>query len=184
MKTKVRSRFTMILVVAFFFASFGLAGALIFFGWKPTAMRNSGELLSPPISLLETKIVLASGESLTWESADRQWQILVPSNSACSTSCDELADILHRVVLTQGKNSERVKILWLDQLPNNVDQVAQLTAAKITAQPLQGAGPDSPFGQQYVYFIDPNGFLVMRYRPGFDPTGMRKDLARLLKVTE
>ena len=32
-----------------------------------------------------------------------------------------------------------------------------------------------------VYFVDPGGFLVMRYAPGFDPSGMRKDLARLLK---
>jgi hypothetical protein len=32
-----------------------------------------------------------------------------------------------------------------------------------------------------VYLIDPNGFLVMQYRPGFDPSDLRKDLARLLK---
>jgi hypothetical protein len=32
-----------------------------------------------------------------------------------------------------------------------------------------------------VYFVDPGGFLAMRYRPGFDPNGLRKDLARLLK---
>ena len=32
-----------------------------------------------------------------------------------------------------------------------------------------------------VYLIDGRGFLVMRYAPGFDPSGLRKDLARLLK---
>ena len=39
-------------------------------------------------------------------------------------------------------------------------------------------------GSLAVYLIDPNGFLVMRYAQGFDPSGLRKDLARLLKVTE
>ncbi|MCW0416325.1 hypothetical protein NB689_002079 [Xanthomonas sacchari] len=33
-----------------------------------------------------------------------------------------------------------------------------------------------------VYVIDPNGFVVLRYAPGFDPAGLRADLAKLLKL--
>ena len=33
-----------------------------------------------------------------------------------------------------------------------------------------------------VYVIYPNGFVVLRYPPGFDPAGLRTDLARLLKL--
>jgi hypothetical protein len=33
-----------------------------------------------------------------------------------------------------------------------------------------------------VYVIDPNGFVILRYPPGFDPAGLRADLARLLKL--
>ncbi len=33
-----------------------------------------------------------------------------------------------------------------------------------------------------VYVIDPNGFLILRYPPGFDPGGLRADLAKLLKL--
>ena len=32
-----------------------------------------------------------------------------------------------------------------------------------------------------VYLADPNGWLVLRYAPGFDPSGLRKDLSRVLK---
>jgi hypothetical protein len=32
-----------------------------------------------------------------------------------------------------------------------------------------------------VYLADPNGWLVLRYAPGFEPSGLRKDLGRLLK---
>jgi hypothetical protein len=30
--------------------------------------------------------------------------------------------------------------------------------------------------------IDPNGFVVLRYAPGFDPVGLRADVAKLLKL--
>ncbi len=33
-----------------------------------------------------------------------------------------------------------------------------------------------------VYVIDPNGFVILRYAPGFDPGGLRQDLAKLLKL--
>lgn len=33
-----------------------------------------------------------------------------------------------------------------------------------------------------VYVIDPNGFVILRYAPGFDPAGLRADLVKLLKL--
>ena len=33
-----------------------------------------------------------------------------------------------------------------------------------------------------VYVIDPNGFVILRYAPGFDPAGLRTDVAKLLKL--
>ena len=40
---------------------------------------------------------------------------------------------------------------------------------------------DDPRGVP-VYLIDPNGFVILRYPPGFDPAGLRADLAKLLKL--
>ena len=34
-----------------------------------------------------------------------------------------------------------------------------------------------------IYFVDPLGNLMMRYRPGVKPADMRKDLERLLKYS-
>jgi hypothetical protein len=33
-----------------------------------------------------------------------------------------------------------------------------------------------------VYVVDPNGFVILRYAPGFDPAGLRADLAKLTKL--
>jgi hypothetical protein len=32
-----------------------------------------------------------------------------------------------------------------------------------------------------VYLVDPDGYLVLHYPPGFDPAGVRKDLGKLVK---
>ena len=32
-----------------------------------------------------------------------------------------------------------------------------------------------------VYLADPNGYLILRYAPGFNPSGLRKDLSRVVK---
>ena len=40
---------------------------------------------------------------------------------------------------------------------------------------------DDPAGTP-VYVVDPHGFVVLRYAPGFDPGGLRTDVARLLKL--
>ena len=41
--------------------------------------------------------------------------------------------------------------------------------------------PSHPAGTP-VYVVDPHGFVVLRYAPGFDPGGLRMDVARLLKL--
>ena len=33
-----------------------------------------------------------------------------------------------------------------------------------------------------AWLVDPNGFVFMRYAPGFDPGDLRTDLARMLKI--
>lgn len=33
-----------------------------------------------------------------------------------------------------------------------------------------------------VYVIDPNGFVIQRFAPGFDPADLRSDVAKLLKL--
>ena len=33
-----------------------------------------------------------------------------------------------------------------------------------------------------AWLVDPNGFVFMRYAPGFDPGDLRADLSRMLKI--
>jgi hypothetical protein len=81
-----------------------------------------------------------------------------------------------------GHRADNVEILWLGKPPAEVQGFPALRV--LAPQPsLRATLPavDDPAGTP-VYVIDPNGFVIMRYAPGFELAGLRKDLATLLKL--
>ena len=185
MTSRLRSRSTLLLVVALFFTSFGIALYLIYSGWRPTATRNAGELLQPPVELGTLGLQRADGTSYPeWEPDRRLWRVVVLPPAGCGEPCLKLSDSLYRVWVSEGRHADRVQVLWFGEVPAQAP--AYRAFQPMAASPaLRATLPAShEDGSLAVYLIDPNGFLVMRYAPGFDPSGLRKDLARLLKVTE
>ena len=185
MTTLLRSRTTLLLVVALFFTSFGIALYLIYSGWRPTATRNAGELLAQPIELGTLGLAHADGNPYPeWEREKRLWRVVVMPPAACGDPCLRLSDSLYRVWISEGRRADRVQVLWFGEVPAQAPEYRAFLPM-VASPALRAKLPAShEEGSLAVYLIDPNGFLVMRYAPGFDPTGLRKDLARLLKVTE
>jgi hypothetical protein len=185
MNPVLRSRATLLLVVALFFVSFGIAVFLIYSGWRPVATRNAGELLQPPVELGSLGLRHADGRPYPeWGGERRLWRVVVLPPADCGEPCLRLSDMLYRVWVAEGRHADRVQVLWFGDVPAQAPEYrAFLPMAPSPA--LRATLPASHVdGSLAAYLIDPNGFLVMRYEPGFDPSGLRKDLARLLKVTE
>jgi len=180
-QSKLRSRLILLLIVAMFFSSFGIAAYLRFTGWRPAGSKNFGELLQPPKDLGAIALRRADGSTYAWAPDDERWQVVFVAPADCGAPCVRMLDTLDRVWQTQGRQAARVQVLWFGELPAEAPVFAGLVpmAANpdfVAALP-EASRPDA----LPVYFVDPGGFLVMRYAPGFDPSGMRKDLARLLK---
>lgn len=179
--SKTRSRLTLLLVAVFFLGSFGVAAGLFFGGWKPEQTRNFGEMFDPYPRLQDLALVRADGQAWRWQPAERQWHIIVPAPADCGASCAELLDVLHRVWLSEGRHAERLRVLWFGELPVPAPQFSGLVPMAPSAE-LQALLPDTSHPDALpVYLADPNGYLVLRYAPGFDPSHLRKDLGRLLK---
>ena len=102
--------------------------------------------------------------------------------AGCAQECVTLSQQLDTVWRLFGHNADNVEILWLGTPP--VQAVATPARRVLRADVATRArlpGVDDPAGTP-VYVVDPNGFVVLRYAPGFDPGGLRADLARLLKL--
>lgn len=179
--SQLRSRLILLLIVAAFFSSFGIAAFLRFTGWTPDAGRNVGELLAPPRALSGLSLQRADGSAFAWKPDTNTWRILVVPAPGCTVACSKLADALHRVWLLQGRKADRLEVLWFGPLPaegrvfRNLIQM-QPDPALAAALPEPSRADALP-----VYVADPEGYLVLHYRAGFDPAGLKKDLGKVLK---
>ncbi|MDQ3229547.1 MAG: hypothetical protein M3Q13_07405 [Pseudomonadota bacterium] len=179
---RTRNRGMLIALIVIFLGSFIVAGALRFSGWRPDAMKNKGELLQPPGDLRNARPVLADGSEYSWKPAERIWRIALAPPENCTSECVELARQLDLVWRLFGRQADRVHVLWIG---------APITGAiPLPTQRLLRSSPSLRAGLPRVddakgvpvYVIDPNGFVILRYAPGFDPADLRTDMARLLKL--
>jgi hypothetical protein len=178
---KTRSRLTLLLIAVFFLGSFGVAAALFFGGWKPSETRNIGEMLDPYPDLRDLDLRRADGQAWTWQPAQRHWHIIVAPPADCGAPCWQMLDALHRVWLSEGRHADKLEVLWFGELPSRAPNFPGLVPMQASAA-LQARLPDLARPDALpVYLADPNGYLVLRYPPGFNPSGLRKDLGRVLK---
>ncbi|KAA2283985.1 hypothetical protein [Arenimonas fontis] len=178
---KTRSRLTLLLVAVLFLGSFGIAAGLFFGGWKPGQTRNLGQMLDPYPRLQDLPLSRADGQAWRWRPEERHWHVVVPVPADCGASCVRLLDALHRVWLSEGRHADRLKVLWFGELPASAPAFGGLVPMAASAE-LLALLPDTPRPDALpVYLADPNGYLVLRYAPGFDPSHLRKDLGRVLK---
>jgi len=179
---RTRNRGMLIAIAAIFLGSFIVAGALRFSGWRPDAMKNKGELLQPPGDLRNARPVLADGSEYAWNPTARTWRIALAPPQDCTSECIELARELALIWQLFGRQADRVHVLWIGSPPAGAARLQ--TQRLLRPSPALRAGlprVDDPRGVP-VYVIDPNGFVILRYAPGFDPAGLRTDMARLLKL--
>ncbi|WP_243708011.1 hypothetical protein [Luteimonas arsenica] len=179
-----RNRALLVLIVVVFFGSALVAGALRFSGWRPEGLKNHGELLQPPADLRQIAPRLADGGEYPWNPIERTWRILVAPPADCTDACVGLSHDIDKVWRLFGHNADHVHILWVGEPPegalrNRVWHVVE-PMPELTAQ-LPGVEAGGPQGAP-VYVVDPNGFVILHYAPGFDPGHLRTDMARLLKL--
>lgn len=177
-----RNRTMLIALVVLFVGSFLVAGALRFSGWRPEGLKNKGELLQPYGDLRGVVPRLAQGGEYAWDPQARLWRIAVAPPAGCGAPCVALSRELDTVWQLFGRNADHVHLLWIGEPPagavrNASTRVLQDDPALRARLPRLQDAAGVP-----VYVIDPNGFVILRYAPGFDPADLRTDVARLLKL--
>jgi len=182
-----RNRMLLLAIAALFFGSLLLAGILRFSGWHPPATKAHGELLQPPADLRKVTPLESNGSVYRWNPAQRNWRIVLAPPADCVQACVQLGRQLLTVWQLMGADAEHLQVLWIGEPPRELPRggalhILQSDPALLAGLPRLHPAPGEPRDGVPVYVIDPNGFVVLRYPPGFDPSGLRADLAKLLKL--
>lgn len=176
-----RNRLMLLGVAAIFLLPIAIAWLVNLSGGRPAA-RTHGELLQPPVGLRDLTPHLIGGQDYAWVPQERRWRVLVAPPADCGDPCRVLARELDLVWRLFGRKADHVDLLWLGAPPEGTTRNAATRVLR--ADPaLRARLPraDDPAGVP-VYVVDPNGFVILRYAPGFDPGGLREDMAKLLKL--
>ncbi len=181
MTPKTRSRLTLLLIAVLFFGSFGLALLLHYSGWEPARTRNHGEFVEPAIDLREIVLRRSDGSEYPWRPQSGVWRVLVVAPEDCGTPCVALIETLYRVWFGEGRHADSLDVLWMGEVPGAAPNFRRFVPVR--SDPAVLAALPEPVSALAlpVYVLDPSGYLVLRYAPGFDPSGLRKDLYRLIK---
>lgn len=146
---------------------------------QPQGGLQHGELLLPLHRLEPLPLNTVDGKPFDNTIFHGRWTLLYHSEH-CAADCQQMLSLLQRVRLAQGQSMAQVqRVLVLAALPTD-NETAPLVAS---APDLYVASASRwPLESGYVYLLDPQGNLVMRYPPGFEPRGLLKDLRRLLRL--
>ena len=173
-------RTALVLMLALFLLPVLVATGLYLTGWRPESTGNYGELLQPPRALPAG--VLADTE--------HRWMMVYVAGAACDTECTRAIDQMRRVHVLLNKEMDRVGRIALvpGGRPDPVlaAAVADYPDMRLLAADagLRASFPGSdPSAPGRLYLMDPAGNVMMRYAPGFQAGGVKKDLERLLKYS-
>lgn len=181
-KTTARNKRTLTIVAVAFLGTFLVAGILRFSGWRPAGLKAKGELLQPAVDVHLIQPKLADGTPYVWNPVTRTWRILVVAPENCGAPCTQWAGKLDTLWQILGKDAPRVDVLWWNTVPEGAPVASHQRALQadpaLLAKLPRAQDPAGPV----TYILDPNGFVVLRYKPGTDPGDVRTDLSRLLKL--
>lgn len=180
--SRVRSRLSLLLIVAVFAVPILAALVLNLTGWMPGHSRNFGEVVHPPVALRDIGFVHAS-DARTHLGNDRQvWTLLVRVPAACDAACWQRVAVLGNVRTSLGRNAGKLQLLLLEREPPPAqrDALASFAFAAPTT-PLPGRLSAPLAGGPELWLVNPHGLAEMRYAPGFVPAQLRKDLGKLVR---
>jgi len=192
------SRRKLLLLAALFVLPMLVAYALYYSGWRPAAVHPHGELVQPARPVADAALVLLEGKPMRFSELRGKWTLVTFSAAECLKPCEHNLTKIRQVIAAQGKDADRVQSVlvvtdgraldWLHYAVKDYPGMRVVTgpAESVTALAREFTLPaGSPLDNlNRVYLVDPLGNLMMSYPADADPTGMRKDLAKLLRVSQ
>ena len=192
------ARRKLLLLAALFVLPMLVAYALYYSGWRPETVHPHGELVQPARPVADAALVLLDGKPIRFSELRGKWTLVTFSAAECLKPCERNLTKMRQVIAAQGKEANRLQSVlvvtdgkaldWLryaiQDYPGMRAVVGPPEAVDALAREftLPAGGPLDNLNR--VYLMDPLGNFMMSYPADADPTGMRKDLARLLRISQ
>lgn len=186
------SRLKLLLIAAVFAAPIIAAGVLTAIGWQPGAKGN-GQPVLPQRNFVEqaVRVDLADGAGYPWRDSEPRLTLVAFAGPACAKHCVATLTAMAAARVTLNRNAPRLRLLLVGTPPAD--------ATIIHGRLALGANPDAmwPVGTDIdgklasfvptvpdsvsALLVESNGTALSYYPAGFDTTGLRKDLQKVIR---
>jgi len=196
--TRKSGRRQLMLLFLLFVLPVAIAYMLYFGGWRPDQTRNYGELVVPPRPVGEMILKGLDGKSQALTDFRGKWLLVYVGPASCPTVCMDNLYKMRQVRAAQAKDAPRLERLFIVTVPDGLATLPsrlrdhpglQVLVSDASTLPilsrlfaLPSGAPPAELGR--IYVIDPLGNFMMSYPPDADPSRMRKDMVRLLQVSQ
>ncbi len=197
----IRTKWQLILIMAVAIGT-PLASTLLFYFAPPAQTTNAGEFIEPA--------PLPAGVLPATDSRDAHWYLMSVAAANCDEKCRLRLCVMHQVRLVNLGESERLDKVWLvadaqtvpetlamnsacgQDLPaattvgETVDVLKDVIVVAANAQALAALPqPSRPKSHHdYIYVVDPQGRIMMRYGDDQPVKDIAKDMRRLLRLSQ
>lgn len=194
---KRNSNRKLLLVVLFLFVLPALASFTLYFTeWRPSSGVNHGELIVPAREIEDRSMQDIDDKTVKFSVLKGKWTMVYFDSAECNDACMSQLYFMRQTHASQGKNFDKVQRLFVlsdtnsaiklkSKLSEYPDMLVWKADKAATMKLMQDFGLDAQptENKRSIYLLDPQGNLMMRYAPGAQPAGVRKDLERLLKYS-
>ena len=164
-----------------------IASYVAYYGWRPEARTNYGELLDPVVAP-EVTAERLDGAAFHLGELRGRWVLLVVETASCEARCERVLYATRQARTIQGREQDRVARVLL--LPTGAPQPpAELLAIHPGMIVVRGdlrqwkAFPAINRAGADIYIVDPHGNFVLRYPADPDIRRLAKDLERVLRAS-
>jgi hypothetical protein len=185
-----RGRCKLLLVLAVCAAPL-LASYFTYYVIKPQSRNNYGTLIDPrdyPIPVLGT--IALDGNPVKLQDYQGKWVLLQVAGGDCAEICQQHLFAMRQLRLMQGKDMERIELVWLITDAQPLDTMLMreydgIDMLRVDARLLQAWLPveAGSSAADHLYMIDPRGNLMMRFPKDADPSRIKKDITKLLRAS-
>lgn len=141
---------------------------------------NKGEFVQPP------RLLDAAAIGLAPDYFAHHFTLVYVSGAECAADCRGALQVMRGTQLALGEQTRELQRLYLSQGILAADMTQG--DAGLTGRDVHGAtalqGFDGADASKYIYLVDRNGYVVLRYALSQDPKFILIDLRHLLGASE
>jgi len=169
-----------------------IASYFTYFVVRPAGTGTAySALIQPAVAMPPVPARLLDGSQKPLRSLVGQWLLVVVDGGACAQACEKRLYLQRQMREMTGRQADRIDKLWLvvDDAPLSPALQQALTATPamtilrlprdVVAAWLKPA-PGQAL-EDHVYIVDPLGDWMMRAPADADPSGLKRDIDRLLR---